>query len=113
MEENDPSIMTYENLMVDLNGKTVTNQGQLIVLTPLEFKALVYLMNNPARFVSAAELLEKVWDCPGGGTSDQVKSCIKRLRRKLALNDAHDYIQTARGWGYRFGCPPTPKLTPN
>ena len=102
--EADDILITCENLVIDLTIQTVTIQGQPVLLTPLEFNALAYLAKNQTRFVNAEELLAKVWKCEDGGTLDQVKSCLKRLRQKLAAGseDAPNYIQSARGWGYRF-----------
>ena len=113
--ETDDLLITCENLVIDLTTQTVTVQGQPVLLTPLEFNALAYLAKNQKRFVRAEELLAKVWGCPEGGTLNQVKSCVKRLRQKLAIiEDSPEYIHSARGWGYRFGSapPPTAKLTP-
>jgi two-component system alkaline phosphatase synthesis response regulator PhoP len=110
MENND--FIPYEKLALDLATQTVTVHDRPVFLTPLEFNVLTYLVKNRERYIRAEELLEKVWQCPEGGTENQVKSCIKRLRQKLALQDAGvDYIQSARGWGYRFGSPPPPDET--
>ena len=110
MESND--FIHYENLAIDLSTQTVTVHDLPVFLTPLEFSALTYLAQNQERYIGVEELLKNVWACPEGGTEDQVKSCIKRLRQKLASQDDQvDYIQSARGWGYRFGAAPPPDET--
>lgn len=107
METND--LILCENLAIDLNTQTVTIHKQPVFLTPLEFNVLAYLAQNQERYIGVDELLENVWQSLEGGTEDQVKSCIKRLRQKLASQDAEvEYIQSARGWGYRFGAAPPP-----
>lgn len=106
--------LSYGELVVDLYENTVTLERQRLEVTPLEFKVLVYLVQNPTRYVCAEELLEKVWHCADGGTLDQVKSCVKRLRHKLAVKEkTTKYIHTARGWGYRFGFSPRTELNGN
>ncbi|MFQ5615272.1 MAG: winged helix-turn-helix domain-containing protein [Anaerolineales bacterium] len=79
---------------------------QPVPLTPLEYNLLIYLFRHRTRAVSPEELLDAVWDCPHGGTVNQVKSSIKRLRKKLAVEaDTPQYIHTVRGFGYRL-CEP-------
>ncbi len=91
-------------LVIELDAQTVAFQDREICLTSLEFKALFYLVRHPGQYVRAEILLEQVWHCEAGGTPDQVKSCIKRLRRKLGAQGAK-YIQTHWGFGYRFAIP--------
>jgi DNA-binding response OmpR family regulator len=65
--------------------REVTRWGIPIHLTPLEFDVLAHLARKRGRWVSATELLEAVWQTPAnkGGTTAQVKNCIKRIRQKI------------------------------
>ncbi|MBN1310472.1 MAG: response regulator transcription factor [Anaerolineae bacterium] len=74
----------------------------VIQLTQLEHRLLGYLMTHAGQPVSTSQLLENVWDYPGGaGDNETVRVAINRLRAKL---DPHltspSYIRTVRGQGY-------------
>ncbi|HET7091435.1 MAG TPA: winged helix-turn-helix domain-containing protein [Anaerolineae bacterium] len=103
-----PMQIRVGGLTIDLQTQEVTRWGRPIHLTPLEFRVLAYLARNRGKWVSTTELLGAVWHAPAGkgGTADQVKGCIKRLRRKIELNAKHPrYLRSMRGWGYRLEDP--------
>ncbi|MBN1427311.1 MAG: response regulator transcription factor [Anaerolineae bacterium] len=74
----------------------------IISLTPLEHRLLGYLMAHAGQPVSVAQLLENVWDYPGGmGDNEIVRVAINRLRAKLEPRlTLSPYIRTVRGHGY-------------
>jgi two-component system, OmpR family, response regulator len=86
---------------IELNQDTyeVHRDGQLIELSPTEFRLLRYLMLNPGRVLTRAQLLDHVWDYDFGGSSTVVATYIAYLRRKLAQHGP-DVIHTQRGVGY-------------
>lgn len=96
-------------LVLDLYAKAVTIAGEPVAITPLEFNLLVYLARHPMRPVPGEELLEAIWDCQYG-TTNQVTCCVKRLRKKLAVEGVPQYLHTQRGFGFRL-CEPH-KLPP-
>ena len=64
---------------------------------------LAYLARSLGKPVSSVELLEAVWHASTGkgGTTAQVKNCIKRIRRKIEPDEERPrYLQSHRGWGY-------------
>ena len=72
-------------------------------LSRTEFGVLLYLAQHAGRAVPASELLSTVWRSHelGSGTTNRVKSCIRRLREKIELDPRHpQYILTVRGGGY-------------
>ena len=90
-------------LNIDLNSQTVSRWGEPIRLSPLEFELLAYLARNAGRVISASELLETIWGASArrGGTLDQVKGCVKRLRRKIEpIPHNPRYIRSVRRRGY-------------
>jgi len=98
-------------LVLDLDAKTVKMANELVAVTPLEFNLLAYLMHHQTRPVPVDELLNAVWGCLDGGTSNQVICTVKRLRKKLRLNEnTPQYLCTQRGFGFRL-CEPD-KLPP-
>lgn len=89
-----------------LYSKTVKVAGQLVAVSPLELDLLDYLARYQTRPIPADELLEAIWNCSDGGTVNQVKCCIGRLRKKLAVDeDTPQYIHSVRGFGNRL-CKP-------
>ena len=94
------------SLEICFDSKTVALAGQPVSVTPLEFNLLAYLAHHAERAVSTQELIEQVWRCEAGGTANQVKSCIKRLRKKLGENEQSPVaLHTIHGWGYRLCSP--------
>jgi two-component system OmpR family response regulator len=83
----------------------VRRAGKLVDLSPTEFKLLRYLMLNPNRVLSKAQILDHVWAYDFNGEAGIVESYISYLRRKI---DAFDppLIHTRRGVGYVLRLPP-------
>ncbi len=87
-------------LLVDMGGHRITVDGEEVNLTPKEFELLVCLMERRGRTQSRAALLEAVWDTTAAIETRTVDMHLGRLRAKLG--PAGDYIETVRGFGYRF-----------
>ena len=98
-------ILYVADLVVDRNRGTVTRKGQDIVLTPTEFRLLVYLAQRPGQVFSRAQLLEGVWGYSADLSDEQtVKVHIRRLREKIEPDPASpEIIITVRGLGYKLG----------
>jgi len=92
------------DIVIDLYSRQVRMGGEEIHLTRLEFDLLVYLAKNAGRVVGYDELLEKVWGYNyDEGNYDLVKTCIKRLRKKIEDKTCkRRYIVAVRGVGYRI-----------
>ena len=71
-----------------------------VELSPTEFKLLRYLMLNPNRVLSKAQILDHVWEYDFNGDAGIVESYISYLRRKLDQHSTEPIIQTKRGFGY-------------
>ncbi|GAC1518220.1 MAG: response regulator transcription factor [Acidimicrobiales bacterium] len=87
------------DLVLDDDSHEVTRGGEVIDLTPTEYKLLHYLMANHGRALSKAQILDHVWEYDFGGDANVVETYVSYLRRKL---DRHGptLIQTVRGVGY-------------
>jgi DNA-binding response OmpR family regulator len=95
--------LRFGSLWLDMAMRRVHLDGRRLPLTALEFEVLAYLARHAGRVVSSAELLREVWRCStdGGGSKDQLKSAIKRLRRKIEPDpQCPRYLLTVRGHGY-------------
>ncbi|MEU5400614.1 response regulator transcription factor [Streptomyces sp. NPDC005963] len=91
-------------LVIDRAGLTVTKKGNPIPLPPTELRLLLELSASAGRVFSREQLLESVWDHTFLGDSRLVDAAVGRLRAKIEDVPAKPrYIQTVRGFGYRFG----------
>src|SRR5215213_3253380 len=102
--EASDSVLTFADVELDDDAHEVTRAGELIELTPTEYRLLRYLMLNPRRVLSRAQLLEHVWDYDFGGDARVLETYVSYLRRKL---DEHGppLIHTVRGVGYVMRLP--------
>ena len=94
-------LVEFENLALDPISQKVTASGNLVVLSPIEYRLLQVFMTNPDRAFSRAQLLDRVW---GGDVYVEERTVdvhIRRLRKALGSN-LESMIQTVRGTGYRF-----------
>jgi two-component system, OmpR family, phosphate regulon response regulator PhoB len=88
------------NLSIDREAHRVFWQQDELLLTALEFKLLVTLLERRGRVQTRERLLEDVWGMSPDVTTRTVDTHIKRLREKLG--DASAFVETVRGVGYRF-----------
>jgi two-component system, OmpR family, response regulator len=100
-------VLTFADIELDQDSYEVRRAGHLIELSPTEFRLLRYLMLNPGRVLTRAQLLDHVWDYDFGGSSTVVATYIAYLRRKLAAQGP-DVIHTQRGVGYSLRLPRDP-----
>lgn len=91
-------------LIVDRTTLMVAKHGTDVVLAPSELKLLLFLTSAPGRVHTRRQLLEQVWEHSFYGDVRLVDACVKRLRTKIEDEPRNPvYIQTVRGFGYRFG----------
>ncbi|MDY7039415.1 MAG: winged helix-turn-helix domain-containing protein [Chloroflexota bacterium] len=99
----EPDRLCIGQLEIDLDGRTVTVNGERVPLTPKEFDLLVLLASHPGRVFGRETLLERVWDYDYLGDSRTVDVHVQRLRRKLEEDPHHPrYLLTVHGIGYKF-----------
>jgi two-component system OmpR family response regulator len=96
--------LVFEDLELDEESHEVTRAGTEIELTATEYRLLRYLMLNPRRVMTRAQILDNVWDYDFGGDGRVLETYISYLRKKL---DAHGppLIRTVRGVGYALQAP--------
>jgi two-component system phosphate regulon response regulator PhoB len=98
------AVLKYQDILLYLTECRVTLRGEDINLSPKEFRILELFMNNPRRVWSREQLLERIWGPDFMGDSKTVDVHIRWLREKLEDDPSHPkYLQTVRGFGYRFG----------
>ena len=91
--------LSVGDLVMDEDAREVTRDGDLIDLTVTEFELLRFLMRNPRRALSKAQILDRVWNYDFGGDAHVVELYISYLRRKIDRG-REPMIHTVRGIGY-------------
>jgi two-component system, OmpR family, response regulator len=91
--------LSFADLELDEETHEVYRAGNRVSLSPTEFKLLRYLMLNPNRVLSKAQILDHVWNYDFRGDDNIVESYISYLRRKVD-NVTPKLIHTLRGVGY-------------
>ncbi|SEE72776.1 DNA-binding response regulator, OmpR family, contains REC and winged-helix (wHTH) domain [Streptomyces sp. 2231.1] len=91
-------------LEIDRSALCVRKHGDDVPLAPSEMKLLLFLSAAPVQTFSRQQLLEDVWEHSYYGDARLVDACVMRLRAKIEDDPRHPmYVQTVRGFGYRFG----------
>jgi two-component system OmpR family response regulator len=93
------STLVVGDLTLDEDSREVHRGGDLVPLTATEFELLRYLMRNPKRVLSKAQILDRVWSYDFGGQANIVELYISYLRKKIDA-DREPMIHTMRGAGY-------------
>jgi two-component system, OmpR family, response regulator len=95
-----PSELKVADLILDLHARRVFRAHKEILLQPLEFSLLEYLMRNTGRVVSKTMIMEHVWDYNFSPQTNVVEARICYLRDKIDKNFDVKLIHTVRGVGY-------------
>ena len=93
------SLLVVGDLQLDEDSHEVTRDGEDISLTATEFELLRFLMRNPRRVLSKAQILDRVWNYDFGGQANVVELYISYLRKKIDAG-REPMIHTMRGAGY-------------
>ena len=96
--------LIFEEINIDIDGKTVTVNRADITLTRKEYELLVYFIINKNRVLSKNTIAEHLWgdDMDMADNYDFIYAHIKNLRKKLLAAGAADYIKSIYGMGYKF-----------
>ncbi|GAB96881.1 two-component system OmpR family response regulator [Kineosphaera limosa] len=92
-------VLVVGDLTLDEDSHEVVRGGDAISLTATEFELLRYLMRNPKRVLSKAQILDRVWNYDFGGQANVVELYISYLRKKIDAG-REPMIHTMRGAGY-------------
>jgi len=103
--EDQHSALSCDDLVLDGSTNRVTAQGKLLNLRGVEYRLLEFLMSHPGRTFNRTQLLAQVWGDDSEVDERTVDVNVQRLRKILAEPGYEAYIQTVRGFGYRFAAP--------
>jgi two-component system OmpR family response regulator len=93
------SRLAFADLELDDDAHEVRRAGQVIDLTPTEYRLLRYLLANAGRVLTRNQILDHVWDYDFGGDARVLETYVSYLRRKVDRFEPA-LIQTVRGVGY-------------
>ena len=95
--------VTSGDLTIDFDERRVTVDGQVVVLTPTEYRLLETLARHPHRTIPTETLLEQVWGAEYAGEAEHVKHYIWTLRKKIEADPGDPkHLIAERGFGYHF-----------
>jgi two-component system, OmpR family, response regulator len=95
----EPQRLVFGDLEINEDTYEVRRAGKSVEVTATEYKLLHYLMLNPRRVLSKAQILDRVWNYDFGGDANVVEIYVSYLRKKLDPLGP-PLIQTVRGFGY-------------
>ena len=93
------TLLVLADLEMDDDAHEVRRAGRLIDLTATEYRLLRYLLSNPRRVLTRAQILDHVWNYDFGGDAGVLETYVSYLRKKVDFVEPH-LIQTVRGVGY-------------
>jgi two-component system OmpR family response regulator len=96
--------LVFADIELDDDTHEVWKDGELVSLSPTEFKLLRYFMQNAGRVLSKAQILDHVWHYDFGGEANVVESYVSYLRRKVDTTEPR-LLHTLRGVGYVLRVP--------
>jgi two-component system, OmpR family, phosphate regulon response regulator PhoB len=103
--ERQQPALSCDELVLDAATNRVTARGRLINLRGVEYRLLEFLMSHPGRTFNRTQLLAQVWGDDSEVDERTVDVNVQRLRKILSEPGYEAYIQTVRGFGYRFASP--------
>ena len=96
--------LRFADIELDEDTHEVRKAGELVALSPTEFKLLRYFLSNVGRVLSKAQILDHVWNYDFGGDANVVESYVSYLRRKIDIGEPR-LLHTVRGVGYVLRLP--------
>ena len=105
-KETETARLSFADIEMDEETHEVWKAGELVALSPTEFKLLRYFMQNTGRVLSKAQILDHVWNYDFGGDANVVESYVSYLRRKVDTTQPK-LLHTLRGVGYTLRLPRT------
>lgn len=103
LDDKQNCILKYKDLTMDCDSKTVSVNGNILVLTGKEYAILNIMLKNKSKLFSKANLFESVWNEPYYNEDNTLKVHMSNIRNKIKQYAPDDeYIETVWGMGYRL-----------
>jgi two-component system OmpR family response regulator len=100
--ETEESVLEVGEIKINQDAHEVFANGEAVDLSPTEYKLLRFLISNPNRVLTKAQILDHVWEYDFNGEMGIVESYVSYLRKKLDPITSEPLIQTKRGVGYMY-----------
>lgn len=98
-----PGKLCNGGIVLDNESREVTVDGEYVMLTPIEYNILLFLMRSPGKVFSSAEIYRAVWKEQPMGSDGAVAVHIRHLREKIEINPSDPrYIKVIWGQGYKM-----------
>lgn len=102
-EEDKERLITFKDLVLDIEGCKVYIDNKEVELTSREYKILKVLMTHPKKVYTRANLFEEVWEDQYMGDDNTINVHMSNIRTKLGkLNPKEEYIETVWGIGFKM-----------
>jgi len=96
-----PTTLVIGSIELDDNSKTVTLDGQPVLLTPTEYEILKLLMSNPGKVYSPKDIYREIWRETPMATDNTIAVHVRHIREKIEINPAEPrYLKAVWGHGY-------------
>lgn len=99
-KEKSNSELKVKDIILDIEGRTVRRNNEVIELTNTEFQLLLMFMKNINRALTRDIIMENIWGYNSEAETNVVDVYVRYIRNKLDKDDKEKYIQTIRGVGY-------------
>ena len=101
--EEKHAVYTCGGLMVNDDLKTVTVDGEMVKLTPIEYNILLLLIKNQGKVLSIEQIYENIWNEEAIGADNTVAVHIRHIREKIEINPREPrYLKVVWGIGYKI-----------
>jgi Response regulators consisting of a CheY-like rec eiver domain and a winged-helix DNA-binding domain len=99
---HDLTQIKFQDIVMDIERHRVNISDKEVDISPTEFKLLSFFLTHPDKVYNRTQLLDQVWGRNVYIEERTVDVHIRRLRKILAKYQREDWLQTVRGFGYRF-----------
>lgn len=101
--ETKPSVFRIGGLVIDDERKEVSVDGEPVRLTPIEYRILLLMVQNPGRVFSISQIYEKIWNEEAISGDNTVAVHIRHIREKIEINPKEPrYLKVVWGVGYKI-----------
>ncbi|MCD7862513.1 MAG: response regulator transcription factor [Lachnospiraceae bacterium] len=103
MRKESKSVYRVGDLVIDDQTREVTVDGESIRLTPIEYKILLLLVQNPGKVFSIRQIYENIWNEDAVGVDNTAAVHIRHIREKIEINPKEPrYLKVVWGVGYKI-----------
>ncbi len=103
LSKESKALYRVGDLVIDDQAREVTVDGENIRLTPIEYKILLLLVQNPGKVFSIRQIYESIWNEDAVGVDNTVAVHIRHIREKIEINPKEPrYLKVVWGVGYKI-----------